>query len=175
MSGCLAQDESYWLDMPDKRALSFWFPLCDARVENGCMWFVPGSHQGELRPHRPVRPGHHLKEPITARILEETWRRPTLKFNSRVPTVQDLVVRQMTEAVEAGEGVACPVAAGGCTVHTGRTLHYTGGNTTRQPRRAYIVNCRPAAMVEWERQHGFDHGRAGLESITQQPEQAAIL
>lgn len=72
MSGCLAQDESYWLDMPDKRALSFWFPLCDARVENGCMWFVPGSHQGELRPHRPVTPGHHLKEPITARILLET-------------------------------------------------------------------------------------------------------
>ena len=81
----------------------------------------------------------------------------------------------MTEAVEVGEGVACPVAAGGCTVHTGRTLHYTGGNTTRQPRRAYIVNCRPAAMVAWEREHGFDHGRAGLDSITQQADPAAPL
>ena len=43
----------------------------------------------------------------------------------------------------AGEGVACPVGAGGCIVHTGRTLHYTGGNTTTAPRRAYIINCRP--------------------------------
>ena len=28
--------------------------------------------------------------------------------------------------VEEGKGVACPVRAGGCTIHTGRTLHFTG-------------------------------------------------
>ena len=28
--------------------------------------------------------------------------------------------------VPSNDGEACPVAAGGCTVHTGRTLHYTG-------------------------------------------------
>ena len=65
------QDESYWPDLPDKRALSFWsernefphvhhlsyngrFPMEDASVENGCMWFVPGSHKRGLLPHRPV-------------------------------------------------------------------------------------------------------------------------
>ena len=31
------------------------------QVENGCMWFVPGSHKEEkLRPHRPTKPGHHV-------------------------------------------------------------------------------------------------------------------
>ena len=25
-------DESYWLDLPDKRALSFWFPMQDVNV-----------------------------------------------------------------------------------------------------------------------------------------------
>ena len=68
------QDESYWLDLPDKvggcevnfyifknfhlqRALSFWFPMEDATTENGCMWFVPGSHKEGLRQHRPVAEG----------------------------------------------------------------------------------------------------------------------
>jgi len=57
------QDESYWLDMPDKRALSFWFPMEDAVKENGCMWFVKGSHVHEkgLREHRPVAPGKYLR------------------------------------------------------------------------------------------------------------------
>ena len=43
------QDESYWLDLPDKRALSFWFPMEDAKEENGCMWFVPGSQVEQLQ------------------------------------------------------------------------------------------------------------------------------
>lgn len=53
------QDESYWLDLPDKRAISFWVALQDVNAENGCMWFVPGSHLKELRPHRKIKPGHH--------------------------------------------------------------------------------------------------------------------
>ncbi len=45
------QDEAYWLDMPDKRALSCWLALDEVWPENGCMWFVPGSHQRPLRKH----------------------------------------------------------------------------------------------------------------------------
>ena len=32
----------------------------------------------------------------------------------------------MISQVASNDGQACPVASGGCTVHTGRTLHYTG-------------------------------------------------
>lgn len=46
------QDASYWLDMPDKRAVSFWLALDDAYIANGCMWFVPASHKMGLFPHR---------------------------------------------------------------------------------------------------------------------------
>ena len=54
------QDESYWLDLPDKRALSFWFPMEDANIDNGCMWFVAGSHKEGLRAHRPVAEGKYF-------------------------------------------------------------------------------------------------------------------
>lgn len=54
---------------------------------------------------------------------------------------------------------------GGCTVHTGRTLHYTKGNSTNRPRRAYIINCRPAAMVKMEREKGYTHGKEGIHDV----------
>ena len=71
----------------------------------------------------------------------------------------------LNDGLFQAEGSPQPLRAGGCTVHTGRTLHYTGGNRTDTPRRAYIVNCRPKAMVEFERQRGYDHGKAGLSGI----------
>lgn len=46
------QDEAYWVDVPDKRATSCWLALDDATIENGCMWFVPGSNLKPVRPHR---------------------------------------------------------------------------------------------------------------------------
>jgi len=54
------QDEGYWLDMPDKRAVSVWVALDDATKENGCMCFIPGSHKTGLLTHRPAKGGHHV-------------------------------------------------------------------------------------------------------------------
>ena len=45
------QDEAYWMDMPDKRAVSCWFALDQSTIDNGCMWFVSGSHRLGLRKH----------------------------------------------------------------------------------------------------------------------------
>jgi len=46
------QDMAYWVDLPDRRALSCWIALDEATVDNGCMWFAPGSHRLPLRKHR---------------------------------------------------------------------------------------------------------------------------
>ena len=46
------QDMAYWVDLPDRRALSCWIALDEAAVDNGCMWFAPGSHRLPLRRHR---------------------------------------------------------------------------------------------------------------------------
>jgi ectoine hydroxylase-related dioxygenase (phytanoyl-CoA dioxygenase family) len=45
------QDAAYWIDMPDKRALSIWFAIDEAILENGCMWYTPKSHKLPLREH----------------------------------------------------------------------------------------------------------------------------
>lgn len=46
------QDEAYWVNVPDKRATSCWLALDNATIDNGCMWFVPGSNLTPVRPHR---------------------------------------------------------------------------------------------------------------------------
>ena len=43
---------------PNLRA-SFWLPLQNASVESGCLQFIPGSHKGDLLPHRHLAPGVH--------------------------------------------------------------------------------------------------------------------
>ena len=56
------------------------------------------------------------------------------------------------------EGVPVPLAPGSAVLHVGAALHYSRGNTTDTRRRAFIVNCRPRAMVDLERREGMDHG-----------------
>ncbi|MFY0630491.1 MAG: phytanoyl-CoA dioxygenase family protein [Flavobacteriaceae bacterium] len=45
------QDAAYWIDMPDRRALSCWVAIDRAFKENGCMWYTPKSHIGEIVKH----------------------------------------------------------------------------------------------------------------------------
>mmetsp|Transcript_24113 Transcript_24113/g.37869 ORF Transcript_24113/g.37869 Transcript_24113/m.37869 type:complete len:139 (-) Transcript_24113:462-878(-) len=58
------QDMAYWrksgLEFIDTRSASCWCALDEAKVDNGCMWFVPGSHKHGLYNHRSVREGHHI-------------------------------------------------------------------------------------------------------------------
>lgn len=52
------QDEAYWVNMPDKRAVSCWVALDESTKENGAMWFVPKSHLEAVRPHgQPIEGG----------------------------------------------------------------------------------------------------------------------
>lgn len=44
----LHQDASFLITEPPS-VVGFWFALEDATVENGCMWALPGAHQGPLR------------------------------------------------------------------------------------------------------------------------------
>ena len=48
------QDQAYWIELPDKRALSCWVALDNTNVDNGCMWYIPGSHLKPLRPHQQI-------------------------------------------------------------------------------------------------------------------------
>jgi len=101
------QDEAYWDPSFRYNSLSVWIPLQEATIENGCMWFVPGSHKQDILPHRSI---------------------------GNDPRVHGLELD--VAGFDLSQAVACPIPAGGATFHLSSTLHYTGPNLTDQPRRA---------------------------------------
>lgn len=108
------QDEAYWDPGLTYNSISMWVPLQEATVENGCMWFLPGTQRLEILTHHSI--GHD-------------------------PRVHGLEVDQDEFASKADvqKAVPCPLPPGGATIHHNRTLHYTGPNTSSIPRRAYIM------------------------------------
>ncbi len=103
------QDEAYWDPEFQYQNASIWMPLQEATVENGCLWFMPGSHEWPVTEHRPI--GGDVR-------------------------VHGL---EMTNLDLVKGGVPCPLPAGGVTIHRNRTAHYAGPNTSDIPRRALIL------------------------------------
>lgn len=54
------QDAAYWIDMPDKRAVSCWIALDDVFEANGCMWFIPKNEAKPILPHKNLPHGGAL-------------------------------------------------------------------------------------------------------------------
>ncbi len=103
------QDEAYWEPELAYEAVGAWMALDDADVDNGCLWFVPGSHTGDVLAHR------HLHDD---------------------PAIHTIVV---VDDVDIAKAVPVPVRAGWATFHHPRTLHYSGLNRTDRRRRAYAT------------------------------------
>lgn len=110
------QDEAYSQEPIPLRSVHFWIPLQAVTENNGCMWFIPGSHRGPLRPHRML--------------------------NSRTDGSNRKVAggTLITDNVDSSNAVTCPLAIGGVTVHHPLTLHYTGPNQSDGIRKAWIIH-----------------------------------
>jgi ectoine hydroxylase-related dioxygenase (phytanoyl-CoA dioxygenase family) len=104
------QDEAYWGEQMRYTSFSMWIPLQEATIQNGCMWFIPGSHRSDVLPH------HSIGRDVRIHGLE------------------------MDELPDMSKAVPCPIPAGGCTIHSNRTMHYAGANQSDVPRRALIIN-----------------------------------
>ena len=103
------QDEAFKDPRFEYRELTFWMPLQPVSDLNGCMQFIPGTHTKQVFPHR--NPNHD-------------------------PRVHAL---ECYEGFDPGQAVACPLPAGGCTLHFGRTLHGAGPNHSDAFRYAYVL------------------------------------
>jgi len=108
------QDEAYWGEETIYDiSVNVWVPFQDATLENGCMQFIPGSQRLEVFKHHTI---------------------------GNDPRVHGLELDP--GQVDLSTAVACSIPAGGCTLHSTRTLHYAGPNHSDQPRRAYIMVFR---------------------------------
>jgi ectoine hydroxylase-related dioxygenase (phytanoyl-CoA dioxygenase family) len=101
------QDEAYDHERLTE-VVNFWIPLVEATPENGCMMFIPKSHQSEELLMHHVRGRDALG----------------------------------AVGVDAERMVPCPVPKGGFTIHTQRTLHSTGPNSTNTDRLTWTLKFK---------------------------------
>lgn len=104
-------------------SVQFWLPLDDVDEDTGCMQFVPGHHRAPLLDHR-----------VAAGDPDDSGR------------LLELVDPEAQLDLSTVHVAAMP--AGGITMHSYGTPHYTGANRSRdRQRRSYIFNiaARPAS------------------------------
>jgi ectoine hydroxylase-related dioxygenase (phytanoyl-CoA dioxygenase family) len=106
------QDYSYWTRTKPVAHLTCWCALDDATKENGCLQYIPGSHQWGLLP-----------KPVIAGELQG------------IKDFLDDGQRKQFENPQYAE-----VKAGEAIFHHSLTLHGSGANTSSKPRRAFVVN-----------------------------------
>lgn len=106
------QDAAYWNPDMIHRGLSVWVPLQPATLENGCMHFIPGSDQFDVVEHQSINND------------------PRIHGLEIHPALRDRYIKPIQ---------ACPLDAGGCTIHNGYTFHYAPANRSDIPRRALIL------------------------------------
>ncbi len=106
------QDYSYWTRTQPMAHLTCWTGLDDSTRENGCVYYVPGSHRWTLLPITGLAGD---MEAIKEVLSPEQWE----QFN---------------------HPVAAEVQAGYATFHHPLMVHGSFANSTERPRRAAVVN-----------------------------------
>lgn len=103
------QDEAFGDPALDYHEISFWLALQPTDRRNSCMRFIPGSHKWPIVPH--ISPNGDTR-------------------------VHALDCSASVNEDDAVDGV---LPAGGCTLHTTKTVHGAGPNPSDEARWAYIL------------------------------------
>ncbi len=122
------QDLGYWPKTDNTWTATFSLALTDSALQNGCLQVVPGSNNEKtLRSHKPA--GQDRDDSHT------------------------LVI----EMKDTDEIVFIPVKRGSVTIHDERIVHGSGGNTSQDWRKTYVVAYRDEQTIAEERRMGFTH------------------
>lgn len=106
------QDYSYWTRTQPMAHLTCWVGLDDSRRDNGCLHYVPGSHNWDLLPITGLAGD---MEAIRDVLNDEQWE-------------------------QFSKPVAIELRAGECSFHHPLMIHGSFQNRTDRPRRATVIN-----------------------------------
>jgi ectoine hydroxylase-related dioxygenase (phytanoyl-CoA dioxygenase family) len=134
------QDEAFQDPAFDYDEISFWLALQPVDEANSCMTYVPGSHKGPVLPHG--FPGG----------------------DARIHALE------CVGGFDPRDAVSCPLPAGGCVIHSQRTVHGAGPNVSDRDRLAYALifdrvptPARTVRHFPWREQHRTARARRELE------------
>lgn len=122
------QDASY-LHAATNVEAGIWIALEDATLENGCLWFIPGSHKGGLYGnYRMVRTNSEEGE--------------TCKYIGTKPDYNAL-----------GEWVAAPIKKGDAILIDGYVVHKSETNHSEKSRHIYTFHMFDQGRGKWNEEN----------------------
>lgn len=107
------QDYSYWTRTVPMGHITCWIGLDDSKRDNGCVHYVPGSHQWDLLP-------------ITG-------------LAGDMEAIQEVLTEEQFARFQ--QPVAVELKRGECTFHHPLMIHGSFENRTERPRRAVVINA----------------------------------
>ena len=105
------QDYSYWTRTEPMSHLTCWIGLDDSTRDNGCLYYVPGSHRWELLP-----------------------------ITGLTGNMEEIMTVLSPEQTEAFRPVPVELKRGQCSFHHPLMVHGSYENRSDRPRRATLVN-----------------------------------
>ncbi len=115
------QDSSFLYTSP-MNLLGYWIALEDADLDNGCMWFAPGSHKNGIV--------GRLKRTLNNGVIETS-------FEGETPDTKP------------EEFVAVPVRKGTLVLIHGEVVHKSGVNSSERSRNIYTFHLYDAGTSVW--------------------------
>ncbi|XP_041050412.1 phytanoyl-CoA dioxygenase domain-containing protein 1 [Carcharodon carcharias] len=120
------QDATFLYTEPLGRITGFWIALEDATEENGCLWFIPGSHTAG----------------ITRRMLRAAkGEYPLIKFIGKEPDYLD------------DDFIPVPVKKGGLVLIHGQVVHKSASNTSDKSRHVYTFHLMESQDSHWSEEN----------------------
>ncbi|HXS77963.1 MAG TPA: phytanoyl-CoA dioxygenase family protein [Terracidiphilus sp.] len=106
------QDYSYWTRTQPMQHLTCWIALDDSTRDNGCLYYVPGSHNWQLLP-----------------------------ITGLAGDMNEIMTVLNPEQKEAFRPVPIEIKRGQCSFHHPLTVHGSYENRSGRPRRATLINA----------------------------------
>uniref|UniRef100_A0A8V1AEW9 Phytanoyl-CoA dioxygenase domain-containing protein 1 n=1 Tax=Gallus gallus TaxID=9031 RepID=A0A8V1AEW9_CHICK len=120
------QDATFLHTEPLGRVLGFWIALEDATQENGCLWFIPGSHTSG----------------ITRRMVRAAQGASTcVEFVGSEPAYDD------------SKFIPVPISKGGLIVIHGEVVHKSAMNSSAFSRHVYTFHVMEAEGTNWSKEN----------------------
>lgn len=119
------QDSSFLYTTP-MNLVGFWIALEDADVENGCMWFAPGTHKNGIV--------GRLKRRVENGVVETS-------FEGDIPDTS------------LEKYVSVPVKKGSLVLIHGEVVHKSGANSSDRSRNIYTFHLYDAGTSTWSEEN----------------------
>ena len=131
------QDLGYWPKTENTWTATFSLALSNSDLINGCLQVIPGTNnEPALRKHLPIAFNEDGDQPEINRDESHTL----------------VIAKNPNDKI-----VYVPVKRGSITIHDERIVHGSGGNTSSDWRKTYVMAYRDERTVAEERAMGFTH------------------